>query len=261
MYPVSRFFIVASTAAALGLAGCSKPSSTDSQQSDSSTGTVAAPTPTPTPAPTSTAPEKTPVVSAPAPPPKVYAPEGTLFATQRITITNDEGVISIPSGSKLKIVKKTDAGYVVTDGRKEFSVETAQVTNEMDVADAAAKARIAELVLNTPRSNPLPSPVGQAPEVPKSNGVAPELMVNAKARATRIATLQQKSANLASDIADMSAKIRTSAVSTRDVSLINRNTVNMVDANMMNAWKRRLAQDVEEKNAVDQEIGQLQAIH
>lgn len=261
MYPVSRLFIVVSTVAALGLAGCSKPSSTDSQQSDSSTGTAAAPTPTPTPAPTSTGPEKTPVVSAPTPAPKLYAPEGTLFATQRITITNDEGVISIPSGSKLKIVKKTDTGYVVTDGRKEFSVEAAQVTNEIGVANAAAQAHIAELALNTPRSTPLPPPVGQAPEAAKSNGVAQELMVNAKARATRIATLQQKSANLAADIADMNSKIRSSAVSTRDVSLINKNAVNMVDANMMNAWKRRLAQDVEEKNAVDQEIGQLQAIH
>gem|GEM_PF-3071264 len=260
MYPVSRLFVIVSTIAALGVGGCSKPSSADSQQSDSSTGT-AAPTPAPTPAPTSTGPEKTPVVSAPTPPPKLYAPEGTLFATQRITITNDEGVISIPGGSKLKIVKKTDTGYVVTDGRKEFPVDAAQVTNEIGVANAAVQAHVAEMALNTPRSNPLPPPVGQAPEAPKPNGLAQEMMVNAKARATRIANLQQKSANLASDIADMNTKIRTSAVSTRDVTLINKNSVNMVDANMMNAWKRRLAQDIEEKNAVDQEIGQLQSIH
>src|SRR6185295_11084482 len=95
-------------AAAVMLAGCSKPTaSTDSQQSDSSStppASTPAPTPTPTPPPLSTGPAKPPVVSAPTPPPKVYAPEGTLFALERITITNDDGVFSIPAGTKLKIV-------------------------------------------------------------------------------------------------------------------------------------------------------------
>jgi hypothetical protein len=247
-----------SAAAALAFAGCSKPTvSTDSQQSDSSS--APASTPTPAPPPLSTGPEKTPIVStAPTPPPKVYAPEGTLFALQRITITNDDGVFSILGGTKLKIIRKTAEGYVVSDGKREFPVDAGQVTNEVPGTGATAVAS------NT--NSTQPPAIGQSPEalqaeLARTKAAMEKMAIDAKARFTRIQTLQGKSANLASEIVDLNQKIRTSAVNTRETSLLNRNTVNMVDPSMMAAWKQRLAADLQEKAAVEREIIQLQQMH
>jgi hypothetical protein len=77
-------------------------------------------------------------VEAPAPPPKRLAPEGTLYTTERITVTTDDGVHSVPPGTKLALVRKTATGLLVKTDRAELTVRPEQVTNDLDVAARAS---------------------------------------------------------------------------------------------------------------------------
>ena len=63
--------------------------------------------------------------------PHNLAPTGVYYLIQRISITTDSGVISIPAGKKL-IVKAEGEPLRVTDGENEFKVSHAYVTNDMD---------------------------------------------------------------------------------------------------------------------------------
>jgi len=61
---------------------------------------------------------------------KRRAPEGSLFAAQRISKTTDAGVHSVLPGTVVKLVKKTASGLVVKDGETQFNVQPHQVTDE-----------------------------------------------------------------------------------------------------------------------------------
>jgi len=88
-----------------------------------------------------------PVATATPPPARNLAPPGTYFLLQRVSIMTDSGVIGDQPGTKVTLVK-AGPPMVVTDGQNQFSVDPAQVTNDLDIAtrafyaDQTALARI-----------------------------------------------------------------------------------------------------------------------
>lgn len=113
--------------------------------------------------------EKKPEVAATPPPapPKPAAPEVTppparpvvgsiVWAIGRISMMTDDGVIGVPPGARLRVVKQTDTGYVVTDERSEFPVTEAQISMNSGsgaaVAQADAAARQADFAMRQARS-------------------------------------------------------------------------------------------------------------
>jgi hypothetical protein len=78
-----------------------------------------------------------------APPPAKPTIGSTVWATGRISVTTDEGIIGIPAGAKLRVVRENETGYVVTDEKQEFPVTTAQVSLDSRSASNAAMAEAA----------------------------------------------------------------------------------------------------------------------
>ncbi len=237
---------------ALLLCGCSKPAT-----STESTPQETAPTPALAPL-TSTGPEKMPPLPRPdpLPPQKVYAPEGTLYTVQRVTITTDDGVFSVAGGTKLKVLRKTGSGYVVHDGRREFPVEAQQVTNELLAAGAAAQITNAEreaaniaaanMRKGSTTSSDLPPPAvgsGSLPPISKE----------------RVRNLQAKKVQLNAEIVDLKDKVSRAVVNgstVRSASLSGRGAALTVDNTLLDGWKRRLAGDLEEIRQIDTELAQ-----
>lgn len=264
---MKRFLFIPIATAVL-ISGCSKPAaSTENapQPESSAPSAVKAPEPTPAPKPVvSTAPDKTPEKSTaePAAPAKVLAPEGTLFAVERISVTTDDGVFSVPGGTKLKIVKKTSDGYVVSDGRKEFPVEARQVTNEVQAATAAAQTHQAEHAANTASNQ---AQVAAQMEIARARQA--ELAANAAAseKDRQLRVYQAKSMALTAEMADLTSKIEQANVEARRsweaTHLYGRVSTRSVDPTLNSGYQRRLAVAQEEKRQVDAAIFQLQVAH
>ncbi len=249
------------------VAGCSKPTvSTDNPEpQSSSSGTSAAPAPAPAPAPlaSSTAPDKTSATSKAEPPPppaKVLAPEGTLFALQRISITTDEGVFSVPGGTTLKIVRKTDTGYLVSDGKREFPVEASQVTNEVHAGTSAAQTHQAQstAIAATNQAN-----AAAQLEVMKTKQAEAAIQAAAAEKSRQIQLLEARNLALTGEIADLNSKIsqnnaeaQRSWEATRIYGRVSGRVT--ADPGVVAGWQRRLAVAVEEKRRAEAEITRLQ---
>jgi len=87
------------------------------------------------------------VAAVPPAPAGNFAPEGVYFLLERVSVMTDSGVIGDPPGTKVTLVK-AGPPMRVTDGKNEFDVTPAQVTNDLDAAtrvfyaDQAALAQI-----------------------------------------------------------------------------------------------------------------------
>jgi hypothetical protein len=115
----------------LALAGCDKVERTDQAPATPAQEQPGL-SPKPAPAPL---PEVAAVAPAPVPPPAPrLAPEGVFYATQRIEVTTESGVVGLKVGAQVKLVRRTDTAMVVTDGRQEFTVPPHVLTNDLDVA-------------------------------------------------------------------------------------------------------------------------------
>lgn len=67
------------------------------------------------------------------------APAGTLFLTQRVSLATDAGVISFAEGTRVQAIAETgDKVHVRTEGR-DLDVEKTKLTNDLDIAAAAAQ--------------------------------------------------------------------------------------------------------------------------
>ena len=75
-----------------------------------------------------------------APPPAKPTVGSTVWAVGRISITTDDGVVGVPPGSRLRVVRVTETGYVVTDEKTEFPVVESQITSSSHSGSLAAQA-------------------------------------------------------------------------------------------------------------------------
>jgi hypothetical protein len=100
---------------------------------------------TPPPAPVKAEPAPT---VEPAPPPAKPTVGSTVWAITRISVTTNDGIIGVPAGTRLRVVRENEAGYVVTDEKQEFAVTSAQVSLNGNAASSAAMADAAARVAN-----------------------------------------------------------------------------------------------------------------
>jgi hypothetical protein len=102
----------------------------------------------PPPPPVEARPAPAPVAEV-APPPAKPTVGSTVWTVARVSITTDDGIIALPPGTKLRVARETETGYVVTDGKQEFAVGANQVALDSTAATSAtasdAAARSAEL--------------------------------------------------------------------------------------------------------------------
>jgi hypothetical protein len=68
------------------------------------------------------------------------APEGTYFLLQRTSLKLDTGVVGFAPGTKVTLVDKDDSMSTVSDGQYQFRVPSFQLTNDLDLAENAAKS-------------------------------------------------------------------------------------------------------------------------
>jgi hypothetical protein len=68
------------------------------------------------------------------------APEGTFFLLQRASLPIDSGVIGFAPGTKVTMVEQGGSASTVTDGQYQFTVQSSQLTNDLDLAASVAKA-------------------------------------------------------------------------------------------------------------------------
>lgn len=79
------------------------------------------------------------VPAVPEPPAKPTV-GSTVWAAARISVTSDDGVFGVPPGTKLRVVKVTDTGFVVSDEKREFPVTEGQISTGVAAAANAAQA-------------------------------------------------------------------------------------------------------------------------
>ena len=68
------------------------------------------------------------------------APEGTYFLLQRVSLKTDSGVIGFAPGTKVTMIEHRDPMSTVSDGEYQFAVPSSQLTNDLDMAEDAAKS-------------------------------------------------------------------------------------------------------------------------
>ena len=67
------------------------------------------------------------------------APEGVFFVTEDITVRIVGGLIGVPLGTQVTMVKDLGSKMLVTDGRDQFEVDRSKVTNDLNVSAALIK--------------------------------------------------------------------------------------------------------------------------
>jgi hypothetical protein len=92
--------------------------------------------------------EKSTEPSAPAPKvtekPAKVAVSGTVWSVDRISVTTDDGIFSLPTGRQLRVVKHTPTGYVVTDEKAQFEVTEAQVSGSLATVTSTLQTAAAQ---------------------------------------------------------------------------------------------------------------------
>ena len=68
------------------------------------------------------------------------APEGTFFLRQRVSLKLDSGIIGFAPGTKVSLVEKGDPLSTFTDGKYQFMISPSLLTNDLNVAEDAAKS-------------------------------------------------------------------------------------------------------------------------
>jgi hypothetical protein len=157
---MTKLTIPSIVALACILAGCEKPSrvSQETPADAPAESTEASSTPAPKPkrdaravtskadpAQAETAP---PTVAQEPEPPKKIGVNSVVFASQRIGVTNDDGIFGVPAGSQLRVVAIKENGFRVSDGMREFDVNEGQVAMSTAAASGAAHLENAQRMAN-----------------------------------------------------------------------------------------------------------------
>jgi hypothetical protein len=78
---------------------------------------------------------------APKPTPvRHLAPEGTYYLLQFVSITTPSGIVGLPPGTKITALARDETSFKVSDADDHaFLVAQSQITNDLDLAAAAAR--------------------------------------------------------------------------------------------------------------------------
>ena len=80
-----------------------------------------------------------PVVLA-TPIPRRLAPEGVYYLTQKISVTNNDGVVGFPPGTEVRRVSQSSNGMIVrTRNGVQTVLQDYQITNDLDIATQVAR--------------------------------------------------------------------------------------------------------------------------
>ncbi len=124
------------------LPACSKPDPAPVEVPATTPEPTPTPTPKPTPTPTPT-PSPTPTLTpTPTPTPVVRrtAPDGVFYVTEDVTVRFPGGMMGLPPGTEVKMIKSVAGMAHVTDGTREFDINTKQLTNDLATAAAIQKS-------------------------------------------------------------------------------------------------------------------------
>ena len=107
--------------------------------------------------------EPEPIAAAtPAPVVRELAPAGIVYLLVRTRVQTDSGIISLPPGTGLKLVRPG----VYTDGIRELPLSADAVTNDVETARAAKREDAAKEVVIAPRAaTPKTEPKPRTPAV------------------------------------------------------------------------------------------------
>jgi hypothetical protein len=67
-------------------------------------------------------------------PPRL-APLGTFYVKEKISITTEDGIVSLRPGKMVTLIRESGNNSIVTDGKQEFEVAKTSLTNELDILD------------------------------------------------------------------------------------------------------------------------------
>jgi hypothetical protein len=198
---------------------------------------AAAPPEPPKPAP---APVEAPQV---APPPAKATVGAIVWSIARISVTTDAGIIGVSPGAKLRVVKETDSGYIVSDEKQEFPVSPAQISLNDGAATTAAmadaSARNADLAWQRSQAN-------------ASRNYAKAAQIN-----QAVGELQNRYDQLAREEASLQAGLqRALAEDLQAYNASNQRRVftRSINASQVAAWKARLPSVQSEKERVFYEL-------
>jgi hypothetical protein len=67
------------------------------------------------------------------------SPPGIFYLVQRVSVKTNSGVVGYAPGTRVKLIEERGDRLLVTDGESKIEVDGDKVTNDMDLAELAAK--------------------------------------------------------------------------------------------------------------------------
>jgi hypothetical protein len=253
--------------AALMLAGCSDSKQGDIVRNDTPATEPAPSKPEPKEEPkaletTSTTPdkpgEKSTGPSAPAPTepekPAKVAVSGTVWSADRISVTTDDGIFSIPAGKQLRVVKHTDIGYLVTDEKTQFEVTEKQVSISSAAAASTLQAEAGQRAAGAEWHKAQLIAVQQQKEQAAVAYQAAEKDRKRRELQTKLEALTREEAALKASI----QQAQQQEARYRDARFYGRTYTKSISSAQESAWSVRLPLVQLEKQRVIEEMGRAQ---
>jgi hypothetical protein len=180
-----------------------------------------------------------------------------VFAIERISITTDDGIVSVPAGTRLRVVSKTDTGWILTDGNREFPAQNHQVSTETAAVNSAVKAQVAERSANAAA---MQAQLQAQTQVAQTQQQQAALAQQAAAKEKRIRDLETNYDGFLREEAALTAKIEEArqddwrAATARSYGRVYTRSV---EPNQRVNWAARLAVVREEKRRIQNELDRI----
>ena len=98
---------------------------------------------------------------------KRFAPNGTYFMTRRVSKMTSDGVLALPPGTRVRLVGAAGKKMTVETADGKFEVTDDQVTNDLDLAAAAARSDVrAQSVIAATEAMPAREARSSIPAIP-----------------------------------------------------------------------------------------------
>jgi hypothetical protein len=181
-----------------------------------------------------------------------------LFAIERISVMTDDGVHAVSPGTRLKIVRKTDEGFLVTDGKREFPALAHQVTNEIHTAAGAHQAEQADRAAGAVVRQAQDQAQMQLQQVQQQQAAQAQqdALKDKQLRDldARYSALNTEEATLTAKIQEARDDVNRSYTATHIYGRVSTRTI---DPNLRVQWQTRLAAVKEEKRKVELELNRM----